>query len=112
MRPSTYSLSPFFTYFSTMSASCDALLFQTTQRCHSVFSCLPPVWSFQVRLVASENWATRPPPGVDRISGSLPMLPIRVTLFRLRLIVFLLAVMSSPSERKVGAPLRHACLQF
>src|SRR5215217_2510630 len=85
MRPSTYSLSPFLTYFSTMSASCEPLVFQTTQRCHSVFSCLAPDASFQVRLVASEKVATRLPPVVERTSGSFPRLPIRVTLFKLRL---------------------------
>src|SRR5690349_16534537 len=85
MRPSTYSLSPFFTYFSTMSASCDVFVFQTTQRCHSVFSCFDPDASFHDRLVASENVATRLPPVVDRTSGSLPRFPIRMTLFKLLL---------------------------
>src|SRR5437762_11430927 len=59
MRPSTYNLSPFLTYRSTTSASVDALEFHTTQRCHSVFSCLAPLASFHVRLVARENVATR-----------------------------------------------------
>src|SRR6266566_3479396 len=68
-----------------MSASCELLEFQTTQRCHSVFSCFDPALSFHVRLVASENVATRLPPVVDRTSGSFPRLPINVTLFRLRL---------------------------
>src|SRR6476661_10297999 len=85
MRPSTYSLSPFLTYRSTISASCELLVFQTTQRCHSVFSCFEPDASFHDRLVASEKVATRLPPVVDRTSGSLPRFPIRVTLFRLRL---------------------------
>src|SRR6478609_11618814 len=69
-----------------MSASVDALLFQTTQRCHSVFSCLSPLGPLQLRLVASENVATRLPPVVERTSGSAPRFPIRVTLLRLRLI--------------------------
>src|SRR3954470_10403298 len=69
-----------------MSASCDHLVFHTTQRCHSVFSCFAPAASFHDRLVASENVATRLPPVVDRTSGSLPRFPIRVTLFKLRLI--------------------------
>src|SRR6185369_17382433 len=86
MRPSTYSLSPFLTYFSTMSASCELFVFHTTQRCHSVFSCLLPLASFHERLVASENVATRLPPVVDRTSGSLPRFPIKVALFKLRLI--------------------------
>src|SRR6476619_7246624 len=85
MRPSTKSLSPFFTYFSTMSASCEPLVFHTTQRCHSVFSCFAPAASFHVRLVASEKVATRLPPVVERTSGSFPRFPIRVTLFKLRL---------------------------
>src|SRR3954462_4115112 len=87
MRPSTYSLSPFFTYFSTMSASCEPFVFQTTQRCHSVFSCFAPDWSFHVRLVASEKVATRLPPVVERTSGSFPRFPINVTLFKLRLTI-------------------------
>src|SRR5215207_10286157 len=97
MRPSTYSLSPFFTYFSTMSASCEPLVFQTTQRCHSVFSCLSPAWLFQERLVASEKVATRFPPVVDRTSGSFPRLPINVTLFQLR-------PTSPPGERESCSP--------
>src|SRR5438067_7341729 len=68
-----------------MSASCEPLVFHTTQRCHSVFSCFAPDASFHDRLVASENVATRLPPVVDRTSGSFPRLPIRVTLFKLRL---------------------------
>src|ERR1041384_5452123 len=55
-----------------------------TTRCHSVFSCFWPWWSFQVRVVASENVATRWPPPVLRISGSWPRFPIRIALFRLR----------------------------
>src|SRR5215213_9692007 len=70
-----------------MSASCEPFVFQTTQRCHSVFSCLLPCWSFQLRLVAREKVATRPPPVVERTSGSFPRLPISITLLRLRLTV-------------------------
>src|SRR5262245_30707863 len=68
-----------------MSARVDALEFHTTHRCHSVFSCLAPLASFHVRLVASENVATRLPPVVDRTSGSPPTFPINCTLFKLRL---------------------------
>src|SRR6185503_15201538 len=68
-----------------MSASVEVLEFQTTQRCHSVFSCFWPLASFHERLVASENVATLLPPVVDRTSGSLPRFPIRITLFKLRL---------------------------
>src|SRR5688572_28351982 len=85
MRPSTYALSPFLRYRSTMAASVDAFEFQTTQRCHSVFSCFSPDGEFHDRLVASENVATRLPPDVERTSGSAPRFPINVTLFRLRL---------------------------
>src|SRR6185503_13825074 len=80
-----------------MSASVDALEFQTTQRCHSVFSCFWPLASFHERLVASENVATRFPPVVDRTSGSLPRFPIRVTLFKLRLTL-------PPGEWFFGSP--------
>src|SRR3982751_3756262 len=68
-----------------MSASCELFVFHTTQRCHSVFSCFAPPASFHVRLVASENVATRLPPVVERTSGSFPRFPIKVTLLRLRL---------------------------
>src|SRR6185436_15527418 len=85
IRPSTKSLSPFFTYFSTMSASCELFVFHTTQRCHSVFSCFDPAASFHERLVASEKVATRLPPVEDRTSGSFPRFPINTTLFKLRL---------------------------
>src|SRR4051812_2087139 len=97
MRPSTYSLSPFLTYFSTMSASCEFFVFHTTQRCHSVFSCFAPPASFHERLVASEKVATRFPPVVDRTSGSFPRFPISVTLFKLRLIHSSLGKMSCDS---------------
>src|SRR3954470_16436423 len=107
IRPSTYSLSPFFTYFSTMSASCELFVFHTTQRCHSVFSCLAPPASFHDRLVASENVATRLPPVVERTSGSFPRFPISVTLFKLRLIHSSLGKMSMPrphAKDKVQLP--------
>src|SRR5689334_15852935 len=68
-----------------MSASCELFVFHTTQRCHSVFSCLAPDASFHERLVARENVATRLPPVVERTSGSFPRFPISVTLFKLRL---------------------------
>src|SRR5438309_8200729 len=69
-----------------MSASCELLVFHTTQRCHSVFSCFDPLASFHERLVAREKVATRLPPVVERTSGSFPRFPISVTLFKLRLI--------------------------
>src|SRR5918998_5614055 len=83
-----------------MSASCDVLVFHTTQRCHSVFSCRDPLASFHERLVASENVATRFPPVVERTSGSFPRLPIKLTLLRLRLTF-------PPGERDV--PRRARC---
>src|SRR3954453_1773752 len=86
MRPSTYSLSPFLTYFSTMSASCELFVFHTTQRCHSVFSCFAPDASFHERLFVSEDGGAGFPPGVQRTSGLFPRFPISVTLFKLRLI--------------------------
>src|SRR5919205_4410860 len=88
-----------------MSASCDVLVFQTTQRCHSVFSCREPLASFQERLVASENVATRFPPVVERTSGSFPRFPIKLTLFRLRLTV-------PPGERVVPRRARGSPTDF
>src|SRR3954465_7602875 len=70
-----------------MSASCELFVFQTTQRCHSVFSCFDPDASFHDRLVAREKVATRLPPVVERTSGSFPRFPINVTLFKLRLTI-------------------------
>src|SRR5687768_185730 len=68
-----------------MSARLLPLLFQSTTRCHSVFSCCSPCWFFQRRLVASDSVATRDPLAVLRTSGSAPRFPINVTLFKLRL---------------------------
>src|SRR3954465_8741417 len=85
MRPSPYIFLPFLQYFSTTSARPEPLVFHTTQRCHSVFSCFSPFGEFHCRLVASENVATRLPPVVDRTSGSLPRFPISITLLRLLL---------------------------
>src|SRR3954453_17875512 len=87
MRPSTYILSPFLQYFSTTSARPEPLVFHTTHRCHSVFSCFSPFGVLHCRLVASEKVATRLPPVVDLTSGSLPRFPISITLFRLLLTV-------------------------
>src|SRR3954462_7404831 len=87
MRPSTYILSPFLQYFSTTSASPVPLVFHTTHRCHSVFSCFSPLGVVHWRLVASEKVATRLPPVVERTSGSLPRFPISITLLRLLLTV-------------------------
>src|SRR3954453_6650644 len=88
-----------------MSASCELLVFHTTQRCHSVFSCLAPPASFHDRLVASENVATRLPPVVERTSGSFPRFPIRVTLFKLRLTYASWArVMVPPPAQYRGPP--------
>ena len=57
-----------------------------------------PTASFHVRLVASENVATRLPPVVERTSGSFPRFPISVTLFKLRLTI-------PPGERVDSSPL-------
>src|SRR3954469_25610765 len=80
-----------------MSASCELLVFHTTQRCHSVFSCLAPLASFHDRLVAREKVATRLPPVVERTSGSLPRFPISITLFKLRLTL-------PPGEKSISSP--------
>ena len=85
MLPSTYTLSPFLQKRSAISARFEPLLFHSTIRCHSVFSSFSPDFPFQRRLVAIEMLATRPPLAIERTSGSAPRLPIRVTLFRLRL---------------------------
>src|SRR5262245_38475034 len=49
--------------------------------CHSVCSWRLPSRSLNRRLVATEKEAMGCPPWVERISGSRPRLPIRITLF-------------------------------
>jgi len=55
----------------------------TYMECHSVCSWAFPALSFQVSLVASENRHTGFPDAMYLISGSLPRLPIKMTLFTL-----------------------------
>src|SRR3974390_3748157 len=54
--------------------------------CHSVRSCQLPSLSLARSVVASEKVAMVMPLGVDFTSGSLPRLPIRVTLLTPRAI--------------------------
>src|SRR6266850_1540190 len=79
MRPSIYTLPPFFKYSPAISASRS----HNTMLCHSVRSCHWPSLSLNRSLVASENFATGLPCGVYLISGSLPRFPTRMTLFTL-----------------------------
>src|SRR5450631_2142498 len=76
-----YTLEPFFRY-------CSAILqspsLKITTRCHSVFSLRSPVaLSRQLSDVATLRLAIGRPSCVRRISGSLPRLPTRITLFTL-----------------------------
>src|SRR5918999_1629578 len=48
--------------------------------CHSVLSCRLPSRSFHCSDVAIEKFATALPVWVKRTSGSLPRLPMRITL--------------------------------
>src|SRR5438105_12194844 len=74
-----YTFEPFFTYSPTISASrC-----QATMLCHSVRSCHWPSLSLKRSFVAIENFATAMPLGVYFTSGSLPRLPMRITLLTL-----------------------------
>src|SRR5450755_4964918 len=87
-RPSMYTLEPFFRYSPAISARrC-----QSTTLCHSVRSCHSPDLSLKRSLVANVIFATAVPLGVYLISGSLPRLPMSVTLLRL-----LPAMSSAPS---------------
>src|SRR3712207_2809466 len=55
-----------------------------TTRCHSVFSFRSPlVLSRQLSEVATLRLTTGSPDPIRRISGSLPRLPTRITLFTL-----------------------------
>src|SRR3981081_4504714 len=79
--PSRYTLAPFFRY-------CSAILqspsLKITTRCHSVFSLRSPVvLSRQLSEVATLRLAIGRPSWVRRISGSLPRLPTKITLFTL-----------------------------
>src|SRR6201999_2231153 len=76
-----YTLAPFFRY---CSATLQSPSLKITTRCHSVFSLRSPVpLSRQVSDVAIERLAIGRPSWVRRISGSLPRLPTRITLFTL-----------------------------
>src|SRR5689334_20310902 len=79
MRPSTQICLPFCRYWPAISAC----LPKQTIWCHSVCSCFCPFLSRQRRLVAIVQVATGCPDGRDRTSGSLPRLPIRMTLFNM-----------------------------
>src|SRR5436190_19574580 len=48
--------------------------------CHSVRSCFSPLLSVKRSSVAMLNFTTLVPPGVERISGSFPRRPTRITL--------------------------------
>src|SRR5262245_57338099 len=79
--PSMYTLAPFFRY---CSATLQRPSLKITTRCHSVFSLRSPVaLSRQVSDVATLRLAIGRPSWVRRISGSLPRLPTRITLFTL-----------------------------
>src|SRR5258708_18540057 len=79
--PSMYTLAPFFRYCSTILQSGSLKI---TTRCHSVFSLRSPVpLSRQVSEVAMLRLAIGRPSWVRRISGSLPRLPTKITLFTL-----------------------------
>src|SRR6516165_3387502 len=74
-----YTLPPFFRYSPAISAKrC-----QSTTLCHSVRSCHSPLLSLYRSLVARVSLATGVPCGVYLTSGSLPRLPIRITLLTL-----------------------------
>src|SRR3954466_8411359 len=94
--------SPFLQNFSTTSARPVPLVFHTTHRCHSVFSCFSPFGVVHCRLVASEKVATRLPPVVERTSGPLPRFPISITFFSLRLSVPPGGSSAPPKRIKVG----------
>src|SRR4030095_7469264 len=92
--PSMYTLAPFFRY---CSATLQSPSLKITTRCHSVFSLRSPVpLSRQVSDVAMLRLAIGRPSCVRRISGSLPRLPTRITLFTLPAIAALHSI--SPAK--------------
>src|SRR5271165_271945 len=83
-----YTLPPFFRY----SPAISAVRWKATRLCHSVRSCQLPSLSLTRSVVASENRATAMPACVYFTSGSLPRLPIRMTLLTL------FAISGSPAD--------------
>src|SRR5471030_2523234 len=86
----------------------------TTTRCHSVFSLRSPVvLSRQLSDVAMLRLAIGRPSWVRRISGSLPRLPIRITLFTLPAMIFLHLTFTHQSYLAAGSTsafvLIHIC---
>src|SRR5882724_3593658 len=81
-----------------------------TTRCHSVFSLRSPVvLSRQLSEVATLRLAIGRPSWVRRISGSLPRLPTRITLFTLPAIAALHAPIAVKSLACRGR--HHHCLR-
>src|SRR5436853_6801429 len=75
-----YTFRPFFRY----SAATSAVRCQQTMLCHSVRSFPSPLClSLKLSLVAMLNLVTAVPCGVYLSSGSLPSVPIRMTLLTL-----------------------------
>src|SRR5438445_6671669 len=103
-----YTLAPF---LRCCSATLQSPSLKITTRCHSVFSLRSPVpLSRQVSDVAMLRLAIGRPSCVRRISGSLPWLPTRITLFTLPAIAALHSILPA----KITGP-GHFCagrLQF
>src|SRR5690348_7954916 len=86
-----------------------------TTRCHSVRSLRSPeLRSRQLSDVATERLAIRVPSWVERISGSRPRLPTRITLLTLPAMLSVLepcdvgSAMSTTPTRKGGSkPIEH-----
>src|SRR6476619_7158171 len=98
--PSMYTLAPFFRY---CSATLQSPSLKITTRCHSVFSLRSPLFlSRHVSEVAMLRFAIGRPSWVRRISGSLPRLPTRITLFTLPAIAALHS--HSPGQSMVQPP--------
>src|SRR6201996_3985037 len=95
-----YTLAPFFSY---CSATLQSPSLKITTRCHSVFSLRSPVpLSRHVSDVAMLRLAIGRPSWVRRISGSLPRLPTRITLFTLPAITTLPRFKSSRTSLHAG----------
>src|SRR5260370_34127952 len=77
MRPSINTSEPFLRYCCAISAC----LPHTTILCHSVRFWRSPFLSLYVSSVDTEKFATACPPPVNRVSGSRPNRPTKITLF-------------------------------
>src|SRR3954468_9644198 len=75
-----------------------------TTRCHSVRSWRLPSLSFQLSEVATRKLTTSPPLLSERLSGSSPRLPTRITLLTPAIALPSTAFRIRPDDKRAGPP--------